>query len=333
MTNRLFSALSFVTVLGGTLLACAPPGGDVAGDDGADSEEDNLGTSQRSYVTIERDFRKCAYPMCSGWYVTDVNRKNPKRQYVASLVFSGDDADAIRGQVESAPAGEVVLHGKLVDLADWEDPAMLSFEVSAAWRGMPGQTVDKHSRYYAVAARDPQITCFTAPCSNVVVHELHKTKETFIDRVDTTFIEADMLNHDWIGNRLVSRGGLAAGVLVETDENDFPGGPENVLLAEAAFIRLPEHRDARCPQSKPDCPEGQPASYSYDADRCVVLDGCVEEPMFCALYIPSCSSEAYTQVSWPGGNGCTAYACEPTWVAETDVVDGGGEQKPENPEG
>jgi hypothetical protein len=311
-TKRLLGGFSISLFLGATVAACAPATAPV-GTDQVDTEEENLGASQRSYVVARRDYRKCAWPMCSGWFVRDVNRKNPKEVYVSALDFADSDLDeATADIVRGAPDGELVMHGKLGDLADWEDPAMKVFRVKSAWRGMPGQVVAEGEVFYEVAAIDPPIQCVTAPCATTTVKALHKSGKTDIDGVSLEALTEPLLDHEWLQSRLAGHGALAAGSIV--DGEVFPGGTASVLAASQVFVRLPEV-SGPCPQSKPACDDaaGEVAIYERDADRCVVLSGCTEGGA-CAAYVPSCS-EGYGLVSWTGGMfACTVYACDPAFL-------------------
>lgn len=321
MLPRPLAALSVVAVLGGSLAACAPMSGDVADEGPIEAEASDLGASQRSYVTLRRDLRKCAYPMCGGWFVSDVNRKNPKEVYVSQIDFADSDLDGPDAEiVTSAPDGEVVLHGKLADLADWDDPAMKSFRVSSAWRGMPGQAVAAGDVFHAVAAVDPPVQCFTAPCPNVEVTPLHRTKTSTIDRIETSHFAERLLDQEWLQDRALHGDAIVAGTI--GDGEVFPGGPEQVLHASQVFVRLPEGEVA-CPQSRPACDAeaGEVAIYTRDADRCVVLEGCTQGGA-CALFVPQCS-EGHALVSWTGGMfGCTVYACDPAFLVPEPAPEG-----------
>ncbi len=90
-----------------------------------------------------------------------------------------------------------------------------------------------------------------------------------------------------------------------------PGGVESILDAGQVFLKLPETN--HCPQFKmANCPEGLVRTYHRDEKRCILPDACVQG-MMCAAYVPSCD-EGFTLSSWTGGNGCSAYACDPSWI-------------------
>lgn len=316
-TLKPLAVLSFGALLVASGVACAPASESTPAADGTHAEEDSLGASQRSYVVISRDFRKCSYPMCGGYFVHDVNRKSKKETYVAALDFSGSDLDEANADlVAGAPAGEVVLYGKLGKLDGFD--GMKTFRVEQAWRGMPGEVVDESAElFYATAALDPQPQCFVAPCPAVSAKVLHKSDEVLVEGIDLEGLAEPLLDRAWLAGRALHQGALVAGSIVEGEV--FQGGPEHLLAASQVFLRLPEEQGA-CPQSRPGCPDGQVATYTRDENRCVVLSGCAE-PGACAAYVPACG-EGYDLVSWTGGMfACTVYGCDPSWVAPSEDAD------------
>lgn len=295
-------------VLGSVLALSACAQTDSSGD--PDQDTDALSTSSRTFVTAQRDLRKCASPKCGGWFVQDVNRANPTPRYVSGFDFAhaSDLDDAAVQQVLDAPDGELVLRGKLGP--ESSSSHTRKFLVYEAYRGMPGFGPATGDSFIAVEQRDPQIQCFTAPCNNLVSHELNHTPKTNFTRTDAelgSFIDAA-----WLENRVDNGGAIVAGSLVAGDT--FPGGAEKVLHASQVFLKLPEVAGPCPTDPTPSCsPEA--ATFTRTADRCVVFDACVQ-PGFCPLFVPACS-EGYTLTSWRGGvNACSVYACDPTWLDE-----------------
>ena len=102
--------------------------GDVLGEDGAE-----LSTVLRTYVTFTRDFRKCASPMCGGWFVTDVNRVSPTPRYVNAIDFSAAGLDEAT-VAKALDGAETILRGKLGPAEPLRNTR--PFLVTDAWRGM-----------------------------------------------------------------------------------------------------------------------------------------------------------------------------------------------------
>ncbi|MDP1825935.1 MAG: hypothetical protein Q8L48_21910 [Archangium sp.] len=82
------------------------------------------------------------------------------------------------------------------------------------------------------------------------------------------------------------------------------------VTAHQVFVELPD-RTVSCPKMPPStCASTEVAAWERTADRCSVPAGCTQ-PMYCAAFVPACD-EGYSEVSWQ--NGCTRYACQPTFL-------------------
>lgn len=300
------------------LVACADPSDDLApaqepsateADDTATAEED-LSASSRSYVTIRRDYRKCMAPMCGGYWVRDVNRKTSKETYVSALDFSASGLDeAAQGLITSAADGEIVLRAKLGKVEKKFNTRKLV--VDEAFRGLPGKAslagegAEKAGQVYAVKNLD--IKCITAPCNTFEIKRLNYTPTTRVAGLDLDL--GNLVDQAWLLEEVSRDGGLVLGSVRPGEKR--PGGVESILDAGQVFIKVPETNS--CPQFKlAACPEGQVRGYHRDEKRCIIPDACVESRM-CALMVPSCE-EGFSLVSWTGGYGCSAYACDPTWI-------------------
>src|SRR5688500_9671032 len=78
-------------------------GDSVEADEGeAETTDVALTSGVSTYFTLKRDFRRCMFPMCGGYYVSRVNRATTRCAdgnyaaacYVAELNLSGLDVDA-----------------------------------------------------------------------------------------------------------------------------------------------------------------------------------------------------------------------------------------------
>lgn len=305
-SNRLLSVAALLAVPF-SLLACAPSS-EPGETDEVVSEEDELSATARAYVTLQRDYRKCAAPKCGGWYAKDVNKKNPTPRYVSALDFKNANLDdeSIE-QVLSAPDGELVLRAKLgpIDAASGTRKLL----VYEAYRGLPGMVPATGDFYYSVDARDPQIQCFTAPCNNLTTKKLNTTQVQDLTRTDVAF--ADRIDNAWLTARAETADAIIVGNVHKGAQ--FPGGKETVLSARNVFLKLPEIQGP-CPQFKlAACPEGQTRTYTRDTDRCILPGACVESGA-CAAFVPSCN-EGFALQSWASAPfGCDAHVCDPAWI-------------------
>ena len=299
-------ALGLVAVAAG----CAAPAGDDA-DGASGTSVEALGTKNRSYVTLRADLRRCMAPLCGGYYVHDVNRKTAER-YVSGLDFTASGLDqASIDDVREAPAGELVLRGKLGPA----DPQFgtRAFVVDEAYRGMPGVTPIAGDVHYTAHPRDPQIQCFTAPCDNEIARKLNFSATKPFTSYAVELAALELVDQAWLVNQVQNHGAATAALIV--DGAHYQAGTEKVLDASQVYLRLPVH-DGPCPMMpEKKCENGTVPTYERTADRCVVFDACVD-PGVCAAYVPSCA-EGYTLVSWAAGAyGCPTYACDPSFTVE-----------------
>ncbi|MGA9525137.1 MAG: DUF6748 domain-containing protein [Myxococcaceae bacterium] len=302
--NRLFAAVA--------ILACVSACGvsDVElEDDVLDEGSEGLSAYQRSFVTARRDFRKCMFPMCGGWYVADVNRKTSREEYVKALDFgpSGLSEEDV-WKAEGAGQGELLLRGKLGQKGR---DGFRTFIVSEAYRGMPGVQPVAGEEFYQANALG--ITCITAPCFSETASKLNSSSKTRFSSYSVARASRTLVDQEWLINRIAHHDAIVAGTL--TKGQNFPGGRDLVLDASQVYLRLPEQAGP-CPVMKlAACPEGKAWSFERNADRCALPVGCIEAGA-CAAYVPQCD-DGYTLKSWTGGMfACSAYACDPTFTVE-----------------
>lgn len=292
--------------LGG--VACATPD---ETDDDVSGSNDELGTQNKSYVSVRHDTRRCMAPLCGGYYVRDVNRQTAER-YVSGLDFGPAGFDpATEEAVRNSLGGELLLRGKLGPA----DPqfGVRSFLVSEIYRGMPGITPIAGDVHYKTALRNPQIQCFAAPCNNEVATKLNFTAKTYFTGYSVELASYPNVDQSWLVNQLENHGGAAAALFVNGQQ--FPAGKEKILDASQVYIRLPVS-EGPCPMKpEPVCTGGTVPTYTRNADRCVVFDACVT-PGVCAQSLPVCETD-YTLESWAAGpHACPAYACDPSFAVD-----------------
>ncbi|MFT3709747.1 MAG: hypothetical protein QM817_19130 [Archangium sp.] len=276
-----------------------------------DSETGELGTSSRTYVVFRKDFRKCSYPMCGGWYVHDVNRAELREVYVPAFDFSASNLRTEEQQalVTNAPANEVVLYGKLGALKS----GLRDFVVTTAWRGMPGVTFTEFSSGADTFYRANPVTiqCIAAPCPNMQATKLHSTTKTMFHDLSVERASMPQVDQNWLTFRITDKDALVAGKIV--DGAQVGAGREKVLDASQIFLKLPDMTQS-CPRSSlPLCGGTKVNTWTRDHNRCTVPAACVQ-PGVCAAFVPACAA-GYSLVSWTGGTrACTQYACDPDWL-------------------
>lgn len=273
--------------------------------------DDALSLSADSWVAVRRDLRRCMAPLCGGYWVKDVNRKQGREVYVRALDFrkaglgEADVAKALR-----AADGELVLYGRPGE-REWHW-GTLSFIVQSAWRGLPGVVPVDGEAYLRTEPLNVQ--CIRAPCPTALVHRLNGDAELEVHDVRVERALKGWVDAKWVARLLEGHGAVATGQLGWGA--DTPWGSELVLDVSQVFVRLP-YLDFPCPLMPAirDCPTGMTFIWQRTADRCLMPAGCVV-PGPCLTYQPVCAA-GYTLDSWPATvNACPAFACDPTFTLE-----------------
>ncbi len=268
-------------------------------DDSTVTEGSELSTVYWSYVTIRKDQRRCASPMCGGWFVKDVNR-NGNEQYVAALNFAPAHLDD--ATVELAQGPDVVLQGRL----EKTRTAYYNFRIFNAFRGLPGKSPQTGDTFYRVAQANVQ--CVRAPCPSLQATKLNNGTQTYFMAADLSRASVGQLDQNWLNDRIETKGALVAGRF--TQVNRVGVGQETILDAADVYVKLPE-LPGPCPQYKlAACSPGYVHGFTRNVDRCIVPTGCVIAPR-CAQIRPGCATD-YTAVTWAGP--CPQWACDPTFT-------------------
>jgi hypothetical protein len=279
--------------------------------DSLGSQSDDISASSRTYVALRRDTRKCASPMCGGYWVHDVNRLALNEKYVSRLDFTGSGLDQATIDVAlAADPGELLLHGKLgsTDAVSHTQ----TFLVSEAWRGLPGLVPATGAFFYATADKDPEIQCFTTPCNEESATKLNSTSTTSFTSLDLTGLAVGGLDRVWVAGRALRNGGLVAGTLQQGPHDQ--GGYETLLAASQVYVRLPNAEYACAIGPEHDCGD-QEATYTRDENLCLHFDQCVDRHP-CPLYVLACP-DGYTRDSWIAApKGCSTSVCTPSFIDE-----------------
>jgi hypothetical protein len=281
MKVRSFLAVASLLAVPALSVACAPEAPN-AGDESQQTEDAALSGATRAYVTLTKDQRKCASPMCGGWFATDVNKANATAHYVAGLDFSSSTLDAGAQQlVTDAPDGEIVIYGKLGPAGAQGTRDLI---VTDAYRGMPDMAPAATDVYYTV--------------SNLTARKLNGGAKTHYTTTDTNvghFIQAD-----WLKESVEDDGAIIVGTL-----------SNGTLKASQVFLKLPEVAGI-CPDFVQQCPTGEVETFNRTPDRCLISAGCVAHHP-CPLFLPYCGPD-YEAVSWVHTNGCSMVTCDPAWI-------------------
>lgn len=303
MLPNLRPALLLATLAAASSFSCGGDAADVA------SGDEGISTRTYAYVTLARDFRRCAYPLCGGFWVRDVNR-NREPVYVSELDFSeaGFDQETITRVVE-APVEELVIRGRL----GAAEPRFQTrpLKIKEAYRGLPGANARDSDAFFTVETYDPPKQCITAPCNNHQARRLNLGgRARSVTTIDLAPIVETFVDGRWLSRRVTHHGAIVAGRIEQGQS--FPAGRETLLVASQVFVRLPD-TIGPCPELAIRCAPGFVATFDRNEDRCITPQECVV-PASCGQTAPECA-EGYELVTWATSpDACPAYACDPSFV-------------------
>jgi hypothetical protein len=304
----------------GLLVACSGDGADASVTTDPDIEQRAATLAQNlipsdvasvsgepAYLELRRDLRRCAAPLCGGFFVSRVNRlttvcadgSRSDECYVSELDFLAlglsDDQVA---SVEAAPE-DFVLRGD-IEALNSEVDEIGRLIVTEAWQGHAG--VEARGAFLRV--QNEGIVCITSPCLSFSAELLNSSlPEVRIAEIDLQGISADPSD---AFEQLNAPDGLLVAALPVIVSG--PAGRALGLDASEYFTPL----SAESPSSGPacgsrglgECAEGSFCSFPDRADcgRADAPGTCAPQPEFCTFeFAPVCGCDGQTYA-----NACTA---------------------------
>ena len=152
-----------------------------------------------AYFSIRKDLRRCAYPRCGGWFLSQVNSATTQCHdgSVATSCYTPvlDWANSGLDDAQQAALNEAANHAAISSgvyamvagrfartKATTPEPTLGRFVVSEAWVS-EGDGVSSGA---FVKLKDNGLRCFVAPCSNLTETTLNTPQTTNIAEVDWT---------------------------------------------------------------------------------------------------------------------------------------------------
>jgi hypothetical protein len=260
-------------------------------------------SGEPSHFELRRDLRRCAAPLCGGFFVSRVNRLNTAcadgtraaECYVMDLDFtalglSGEQTAAVKAAPE-----DFLLRGELV-AEDSTFGELGVLNVSEAWQGHAG--VEPSGAFLRV--KNEGIVCITSPCLSFSAELL-----------DTPLVNASVAEVDVSGI-----GGDPSDAFAQLNEPDGlivagrpelvrgPGGRALGIDASEYYVPLVAAAALCGTRGAPVCGAGSFCAFPADADcgRADAPGSCAPRPEACILiFDPVCGCDGQTY-----GSGCQA---------------------------
>ncbi len=238
---------AFLPVMVGVLWAgCAPGTPENVPSEPAEEGDEALGGE--TYFAVRRDFRKCAYPMCGGYWLDRLNRTKTQcvdgsmapECYVAEIDLAalGLSEEATWALLDDASNGHAILSGAITPLPG---TSVGRLEAVEGWTAQVRQGSSTKTVYRVT---DLGITCVTFPCLSFEEQKLNSAAAAKqLGDVDlfSTGVSDDVA---YAGYEAMRNGGAL--VLGSHTTVTGPAGKAKMLTASEFYLPVVGKADCDC---------------------------------------------------------------------------------------
>ncbi|RZA07720.1 MAG: hypothetical protein EOO68_03010 [Moraxellaceae bacterium] len=202
--------------------------------------------------SVKPDYRKCAFPMCGGWYLTPVNQYSvqlessdeayeqslivPNTIYIASINYKPLNLtpDQIQKLENNMRTGQALLHGAIRAPLTAVSPAPVkTFVAQAAWTS-PNKN-EPVGPYLKVASSG--IVCITTPCPYYKAELINSSFSTTFDELVFGKADLDREQEALAWHAVATKGLVITGVKYESQGQTGTG---TGISATKVFFSYPK---------------------------------------------------------------------------------------------